>query len=154
MALVSPWPSFRQALVRQLRSNLVLKDELLGDWSEGVAPQSTAFPRGVFQLHFAPPEYDWTGMVTLIGFDVFVFSKDQGEAASLDQLVFTTLQDALLVVVGQTSLKCRRASSLSLTDEDAAGNIIYQVGGTYQAITAQSNPTNVTLSFTLDSLIG
>ncbi len=154
MALVSPWPSFRQALVRHLRSNLVLKAALTGDWSEGVAPQDTAFPRGVFQLHFNPLEYDWTGMVAIIGFDVFVFSKDQGEAASLDQLVFSTLQDAPLVVSGQTSLSCRRTSGLSLVDEDSAGNTIYQVGGTYAARTAQSNPTNQTLSVTIDSTIG
>ena len=71
MALVTPWPSYRQALIRQLRSNLVLKDALLGDWSEGFAPQDTDYPLGVISLHFAPAEYDWTGMVKVIGFDVF-----------------------------------------------------------------------------------
>jgi len=151
MALVTPWPSYRQALLRQLRSNLVLKDELLGDWSEGFAPQETAYPLGVLSLHFAPAEYDWTGMVTIIGFDVFVFAKDTGQAARLDQLVFDTLQDAKLYPTGQTSLTCRRTSSISLTDLDAQGDAIWQLGGTWQGITAQSNPTLRTLPFTIDA---
>lgn len=150
MALVTPWPSFRQALVQRLRSNLVLKDQLPGDWSEGFAPQTTEYPLGVYSLHYAPAEYDWTGMVTILGFDVFVFSKDQGEAASLDQLVFDTLQDARLYPTGQTSLTCRRTSSLSLTDVDSQGQAIFQMGGTWQAITAQSNPRLRTLPFTID----
>lgn len=154
MALVDPWPSFRQALVRQLRSNLVLEDELPGGWSEGVAPQGTDFPRGVYQLHFAPMEYDWTGVVTLIGFDVVVFSKDQGEAGSLSLLVFTTLQDAMLDVAGQTILSCRRTGPISLADVDAEGNTIFEMGGTYAARTAQSNPSNQSITVTLTSTIG
>ena len=159
MALVTPWPSYRQAVLRQLRSNLVLKAELPGDWSEGFAPQGTPsdpvrYPLGVISLHYAPAEYDWTGMVTVIGFDVFVFSKkDIGEADRLDQLVFDTLQDARLYPTGQTSLTCRRTSSISLTDEDAAGNAVWQVGGTWQALTAQSNPTLRSLPFTIDATI-
>lgn len=153
MVLVTPWPSYRQAIIRQLRSNLVLKAALLGDWSEGFAPQETPYPLGVISLHYAPAEYDWTGMVTIIGFDVFVFAKDSGEAASLDQLVFDTLQDARLYPTGQTSLTCRRTSSISLTDLDAAGAAIWQLGGTWQGITAQSNPTPRTLPFTIDSSI-
>lgn len=155
MALVSPWPSYRQALIRQLRSNLVLKDLLLGDWSEGVAPKDTPFPRGIIQLHYSPAEYDWTGVVTVIGFDAVVFSKDQGEAASLDQLVYTSLQDAALDVTGQTSLKCRRVSTLSLNEAAPDGtDPVWQAGGVYQAITAQSNPVNRTLAVTIDSTIG
>lgn len=153
MALVTPWPSYRQAIIRQLRSNLVLKDALPGDWSEGFAPQEAPYPLGVVALHYAPAEYDWSGMVTIIGFDVFVFAKDSGEAASLDQLVFDTLQDAKLYPTGQTSLKCRRTSSISLTDVDAQGNAVWQLGGTWEGITAQSNPRQMTLPFTIDSSI-
>lgn len=155
MALVIPWPSFRQALVRQLRSNLVLKDGLLGDWTEGFAPQKTAFPRGIYQLHYAPSEYDWTGVVNIIGFDVFIFSKNSAaEAASLYQLAFDSLQDARLYPTGQTSLSCRSVSNLSLIDNDAEGHVVYQTGGTWQAIVAQSNPALRSLSFTIDSVIG
>jgi hypothetical protein len=155
MALVDPWPSVRQAVIRQLRSNLVLKDQLLGDWSEGVAPKDTPFPRGIIQLHYAPAEYDWTGFVTLIGFDAVVFSQDQGQAASLAQLVFTSLQDVALNVAGQTSLMCRRVSTLSLIDAAPDGtDTTFQVGGIYAVRTAQSNPVNRTIAVTLDSTIG
>lgn len=153
MSLLTPWPSVRQALVRQLRSNLVLEAGLPGDWSEGFAPQKTEYPLGVFALHYAPLMYDWSGVVTMIGVDVFVFSKDQGEAASLDQLVFTTLQDARLFVTGQISLMCRRTSSFSLQDVDTEGKAVYQVGGVYEIRVAQSNPSLRTFSFTADATL-
>lgn len=155
VALVDPWPYVRQAFVRQLRSNLVLKDALPGDWSEGVAPTDTPFPHGVFQLHYSPFEYDWTGFVAICGVDAIVFSQDQGEAARLDQLVFTTLQDARLSVAGQTSLTCRRVSSLSLTEGAPAGTqTVWQAGGIYSILAAQSNPVNRSITVTLTSTIG
>jgi hypothetical protein len=151
MALVVPWPSVRQALIRQLRSNLVLTDQLLGDWSEGFAPPGTAFPRGILSLHYAPALYDWTGVVNILGVDVLIFAKDQGDAASIFQLVFTTLQDQRLTVTGQTSLSCRFTSSLSLQDEDAQGKPIYEVGGVLEIRVTQSNPALRSLVFTADS---
>lgn len=155
VGLVDPWPYVRQALVRQLRSNLVLEDQLPGDWSEGVAPDDTEFPRGIYQLSYNPIEYDWTGFVALCGVIVTVFSKDQGEAASLDQLVFTTLQDARLDVAGQTSLTCRRVSTLSLTDPAPEGTqTVWQKGGIYAILAPQSNPSQQTLTVTLASTIG
>ena len=151
MALVIPWPSVRQSLMRRLRANLVLADQMLGDWSEGMAPEGTAFPRGILQLHYAPALYDWTGVVNIVGVDVLVFSKTQGEAASLFQSVFTTLQDQRLTVTGQTSLSCRFSSSLSLQDVDAQGKPIYEVGGVLEVRVAQSNPALRSLVFTADS---
>jgi hypothetical protein len=154
VGLVDPWPYVRQALVRTLRSNLVLKEALLGDWAEGVAPEDTLFPRGVYQLHYSPFEYDWTGFVSISGVDVSVFAKTQGEAASLDQLVFSTLQDALLQVAGQTSLTCRRVSSFSLVEPAPEGTeTVFQQGGVYSILTPQSNPTLRTLSTTMTSTI-
>ena len=154
MALLTPWPSIRQALLRQLRSNLVLKAGLSGDWSEGFAPQKTVYPLGVISLHYAPQMYDWTGRVSFIGVDVFVFSKDQGEAASLYQLVFSTLQDARLdLPTGLTSLQCRNTSDISLQDVDTEGKAIYQVGGVFEVRVAQSNPALSTITFTADSTI-
>jgi len=153
MALVIPWPSVRQALIRQLRANLVLEGQLSGDWSEGFAPSGTAFPRGVISLHYAPAQYDWTGVVNIVGVDVLIFSKDQGEAASLFQLAYTTLQDQRLTVSGQTSLSCRFTSSLSLQDEDAQGKPIFEVGGVLEVRVAQSNPALRSLLFTADSTI-
>lgn len=155
VALVDPWVYVRQGLVRQLRSNLVLEGELLGGWSEGVAPKDTPFPRGVYQLHYSPNEYDWSGLVTISGIDVGVFSKSQGEAASLNQLVFTTLQDARLDLTGLTMLVCRRVSTYSLTDPAPDGTeTVFQEGGVYSVQVAQSNPVNRTLSVTVTSTIG
>lgn len=155
VGLVDPWPYVRQALIRTLRSNLVLKGELPGDWSEGVAPQDTPFPRGIVQLHYSPLEYDWTGFVAICGVDVGVFSKTQGEAARLNQLVFTTLQDARLNVAGQTSLTCRRVSTFSLTEAAPDGTEqVWQEGGIYVVIAPQSNPSLRTLATTITSTIG
>lgn len=154
IALVDPWQYVRQALVRQLRSNLVLKEALLGDWSESVAPQGTDFPRGIFQLHYSPFEYDWSGFVSISGVDVSVFSKDQGEAASLDQLVFATLQDAVLVVAGQTSLTCRRVSSFAIEDPAPDGTeSVWIKGGIYSILAPQTNPAARSLSLPLTSTI-
>ena len=155
VGLVEPWWYIRQALVRQLRSNLVLEGELLGGWGEGVLPEETEFPRGIYQLSYLPVEYDWSGFVALAGVIVTVFSKSQGEAASLDQLVFTTLQDARLQVAGQTSLTCRRVSTLSIVDPAPDGTpSVWQKGGVYAILAPQSNPSQRTLTGTLTSTIG
>jgi hypothetical protein len=156
MSLVTPWPSVRQAVVRALRANLVLADQMPEDrdWNEGSSPQGTPFPHGVYSLAYGPPEYDWTGVVHLIGVDVVVYSTDQGEAASLDQLVFITLQDARLAVTGLTTLSCRRIGIISLTDADATGRKVYVLGGTYQLRVSQSNPIKRELSFDLGMTIG
>lgn len=148
-----PWPSVRQAFLQQLRSNLVLKAGLPGDWSEGFAPQDTAYPLGIVALHYAPSFPDTTGRVAFIGVDVFVFAKTSGEAASLYQLAFTSLNNTKLTLAGQTSLQCRETSSISLQDVDTEGKAVYQVGGVYEVRVAQSNPTLLTLTFTADSTI-
>lgn len=154
VGLVDPWPYVRQALIRTLRSNLVLKDALQGDWSEGVAPTDTPFPRGIIQLHYSPFEYDWTGFVALCGVDVAVFAKSKDQADSLNQLVFSTLQDAQLDVAGQTSLTCRRVSSFHLTDPAPEGTeTTFEEGGVYGILTQQSNPRPRSLAVTMTSTI-
>lgn len=155
VAPVSPWPSIRQAVIRQLRSNLVLKDLLTGDWSDGVAPVSTPFPRGIVQLHYAPVERDWTGFVAISGFDVVVFSEDRSEADSLAQLVFTSLNNVGLTVAGQTSLSCLFVSSYDVTEPAPEGTkTVFAPGAIYAVLTAQSNPTARTLTTTITSTIG
>lgn len=155
VGLVDPWVYVRQAVVRQLRSNLVLEDELTGDWSLDVAPEGTPFPRGVYSLQYLPFEYDWSGFVAICGVTVAVFSEDSGQAASLNQLVFTTLQDARLNVAGQTSLTCRRVSTASLTDPAPEGKpTVYEELGIYAILAPQSNPVQRTLTGTLTSTIG
>lgn len=155
VGLVDPWVYVRQALVRALRSNLVLEDALPGGWSESVAPSDTPFPRGVYQLQYQPFEYDWTGFVALCGVTIGVFAKSQGDAASINQLVFTTLQDARLQVAGQTSLTCRRVSTFSLIDPAPEGTeTTFEEGGVYSILAPQSNPVRRTLAGTLTSTIG
>lgn len=155
IGLVDPWPYIRQALVRTLRSNLVLEDGLPGDWSEGVAPQGTAFPRGVYSLHYAPIERDWSGFYAIAGIDVVVFSKDQGEAARLAKLVFTSLNNVRLDVTGQTSLTCTFVSDIYLTEPAPGGTeTIYEAGAIYAILAPQSNPTQRTLVTTMTSTIG
>ena len=153
MALNLPWQSVRQAMIRALRANLVLAAALPGDWSEGAAPRETPYPLGVIALVPSPAVYDWSGVVWDLLVDVMIFSYDQGEAASLDQLAFTTLQDVVLAVTGLTSLTCRRIGSLSLQDVDDKGQAVYQSGGTFRVRVAQSNPVLQTLIVTGDSTI-
>lgn len=153
MGLVTPWPSVRQAFLRQLRSNLVLEAGLPGDWSEGFAPQKTPYPLGVVYLHFAPSFPDTTGRTIYLGVGVVIFAKDQGEAASLYQLAFDSLNNTKLALTGQTSLQCRETSSISLQDVDTEGKAVYEVGGIYEVRVAQSNPILSSLTFTADSTV-
>jgi hypothetical protein len=153
MSLVTPWPSVRQAFIRQLRSNLVLEAGLPGDWSEGFAPPKTAYPLGVVALHYAPSFPDTTGRTIYLGVDVFIFAKDQAGAASLYQLAFDSLNNTLLALTGQTSLQCRETSSISLQDVDTEGKAVYQVGGVYEVRVSQGNPALRTIVITADSTI-
>lgn len=153
MPLVPAWPSVRQAIVQQLRSNLVLEAGLLGDWSEGFAPPDTKYPIGTFWLHYDPSVYDTTGRVAYLGVGVSIWAKDQGQAASLYSLAFTSLQDAKLTLAGQTSLQCRQSSDISLQDVDTEGKAVRQVGGIFEVRVAQSNPTLRTIVFTVNSTV-
>lgn len=153
MGLTLPWPLARQAMIRALRANLPLAAALSGDWSEGEAPAKTDYPLGIISLVPSPGIYDWTGVVWDIYVDVVVFAYDKGEADSLDQLAFTTLQDARLAVTGLTSLMCRRIGIISLPAVDDKGQSVYTSGGTFHVRIAQSTPTAQTLVVTGDSTI-
>lgn len=155
MPLVTPWPSVRQALVRTLRSNLVLEGELQGgnQWGSGFDPQDATYPLGVLSLHYDPVMYDWSGQVALVGVDVLVFSKEVGEASRLAQLAYTSLHDARLTVSGQTSLSCRFMSGISIPDVDKEGKAVYSEGGIYEIRVAQSTPASRTFAVSLDSTI-
>lgn len=153
MALLTPWPSIRQALIRLLRANLVLEDEIDGRWAQGFNPQQTDFPLGTITMHYAPSAYDWTGRVVFVGVDVIVWAKAVDDADRIFQLAFSTLQDARLELTGQTSLQCRFLSDIALSDVDAGGNTVFSSGGVLEIRVAQSSPTLSTLTFTGDSTI-
>lgn len=154
--LSDPWMPVRQAMLRALRSNLVLATQLTGDWSEGAAPPSVEYPLGVYALVPSPSNYDWSGVVHDLLVDVVVFERDQGDAASLAQFVFATLQDARLDLeaTGLTSLGCRRTGIISLQDVDDQGKAIFEMGGTWRIRVSQSNPASGSLFVTGDSTIG
>ena len=155
VATVDPWPYVRQALVRTLRSNLVLEAGLSGGWTEGVAPLNAEFPRGVYSLHYAPIERDWTGFTAICGVDVVVFAKSSGEAASLAGLVYTSLNNVRLDVPGQKSLQSTFVSDIYLTEPAEEGmTTTYEAGGIYAILAPQSSSTNRTLSVTMTSTIG
>lgn len=156
MPLIDPWQPVRQALLRNLRANFVLVAQLTGDWAEGAAPPTTDYPLGTYSLVPSPGLYDWSGVVWDMLVDIVVFSRDQGQAASLDQLVFATLQDASLDLeaTGLTSLGCRRIGIISIPDVDDQGQSIYEVGGTWRIRVSQSNPGSASMIVTVDSTIG
>lgn len=153
MGLDLPWRPVRQAMIQSLRANLVLAAGLPGDWSDGVAPRETPYPLGTVGLVPSPGLYDWTGVVWDMLVDVTVFAYDQGEAASLDQLAFMSLQDARLAVTGLTSLTCRRTGVFSMPDVDDKGATVWSSGGTFRIRVTQSTPAAQTLTVTGDSTI-
>ena len=152
MVLTSVAP-IEWALVRQLRSNVVLKGALKGDINRGFAPQKTAYPFIVYSLHYAPNRYTWGGVVTEAGFDVVVFATDEGVADSIAQLINQTLADAKLLVDGQTSLMCRPRSAISITDIDDQGLRYFEKGFVVDIWTSQQLPTAGSLTFTADSTL-
>jgi hypothetical protein len=143
----------KQALVRAIRANATLKAALTGGIHEGFAPPKSRHPFLTYSVHYAPVNYLWGSMMLEIGFDVFVFSEDSVEADNLDALVFTTLHDAELQVSEQSTLICRRTSSLSLPDSNEEGKKIYQVGGIYEVWTDQPLPLETRNSLSADALI-
>ena len=143
----------KQALVQKLRSNAELKSALTGSIHEGFAPTGTAYPRLTYGIHYAPLDYTWTSMTVEVGMDVFVYSENSVEADNLDALVFATLHDAELEVNGQSTLICRRVSSLSLPDSNEEGRKIYQVGGIYEIWTDQPLPETAASSFSVDAVV-
>jgi hypothetical protein len=151
--LIAPLQPVRQAILRALRANLVLKAALPGDWSEGAAPPKTARPLGVIALVPSPALYDWTGVIYDLVVDVAVFSEDAGEAASLDQLVFTTLQGTRLAVTGLTSLSVQRLGVLALEDVDEKGTSVFMAGASWRIRVSQSNPVAQSLVVTVNSTI-
>ena len=152
MALTGLNP-IKQALVRHLRSDTALKAALTGDIHEGFAPPKTRFPLLTYTVHYAPHDYLWGSVINEVGFDVFVFAENSVEADNLDALVLNCLHDAELQVDGQTTLICRRVSSLSLPDSNEEGTKIYQVGGIYEVQTDQPLPDHQRASFSADAVL-
>lgn len=126
-----------QAFVQKLR--FAPSTVPAGGIHEGLAPQGTTYPFFVYQLHYAPLDYDWTNVLARVGIDLVVHSREQVEARNLDALVMGRLQNASfdfaatqLGFSGQSTLYCRRVLDLSSVELDGAGQRIFLVGGQYE----------------------
>jgi hypothetical protein len=142
----------KHAIVRQLRSSSTLKASITG-LHEGFAPRKTKYPFVTYSLHYAPVDYGWGFAIQKVGYDVMVVSDNSVDADNIDALVTATLNDAKLVVDGQSTLICRRILSLSLPDVDEEGRKIYVVGGLYEIWADQTFPVPVSTSFSADAFI-
>ncbi len=138
----------RQALVQRLRSDPALQAVVPGDVHEGFAPPKTRRPWLTYQVVYSPIDYLWGSAITEIGIQVCVFAENSVDAHNIDALVLANLHDAELQVSGQSTLICRRMSSMSLAHEDEEGKKIYQVGGTYEIWIDQPLPHTESGSFT------
>lgn len=156
MATFTGIAPIKQALVHYLRESQELKALVTSKgFHEGDAPSKTKYPFITYQVHYAPIGYTHTSATHEVGFDVFGWSESSVEADNLDQLLFTLLHDAELSVTGQSTLICRRYSSLSLPGYDDEGKKIYQAGGIYEVETWQPLPvlTTSTGSLTADAVV-
>jgi len=127
---------------------------LTGQWlHEEFAPEKTKYPFITYQQIYGPLSYLWGSVLLRAGFDVKVYSENSVEANNLFALVATVLDEANLVVAGQSTLICRRVGDLTDSDVDEEGKKIYMVGATYEVWTDQPLPRPVNGSFTADAII-
>lgn len=121
---------------------------------DGFAPEKTQYPFITYQrFPTVPRVYTWGSMMLVARFDVKVYSHNSVEANNLDALNAAVLDEAELLVAGQSTLICRRVADLSDPDTDEEGQKVYMVGGTYEVITDQPLPFPVRSSFTADAVI-
>jgi hypothetical protein len=127
----------KQAIVRRLRSNASVKAALPGGMHEGFAPEKVAYPFLVYQLIYAPIRRLWGSQQYIAGLDIRIYSDDSVVASNVDTLVLNQLDDAALVIDGQSTLLCHRVADYSGPDVDEEGRKISMVGGTYEVWTDQ-----------------
>lgn len=129
--------AIRRGLVQYLRTSAALKAALTGGIHEGFAPAKASYPFLTYDLIYSPIRRQWGSQQYLSGFDIRVFSDDSVVANNIDALLLTVLDDAALVVAGQSTLLCHRIADLANPDEDEEGRKVYVVGGTYDVWTDQ-----------------
>jgi len=128
--------TIRRAVVQAVRAASAYSS-LKGIFN-GFAPEQTEYPFAVYNQIAAPYEDDWTNRMTLSAFDIFVYSRNEVEANTLDQALADALDGAQLTVEDQTALICRRVNDIPVSpDVDEEGKKIYQVGATYEIWTDQ-----------------
>ena len=121
------------AWVRRLRENPQLVADLKGGIHEGFAPEKAPYPFLVYNLVFAPYDFDWTNVTLIAGIDCSVFSRNSVEADNLDAAIAAWMSDQPLTVEGQRTLSVRRNATLPTPpDVDDEGKKVYQAGGSYE----------------------
>ena len=144
MAATTGIGPIKQAFVRALRDNQSLKDLVGSDGiNEGTNPRGSDYPFVLYNVIYSTREWDSTSVMMQVEIDVWSYSDNSVDAASVDQLVADSLEevdlnDFIEGSSGQTSLLCRRYGDLSSLDVDGAGNRIYRVGGLYRIWTDQA----------------
>lgn len=128
--------AIRRGLVQFLRMSAAIKAAVTGI-HEGFAPAKADYPFIVFDLVYSPIRRQWGSKQYISGFDIRAYSDDSVVAGNIDALMLTVLNDAPLVVAGQSTLLCQRIADLVGTDVDADGRKVFVVGGTYEVWTDQ-----------------
>lgn len=126
-----------RALVSTLRTNATLKTAVTG-MHEAVAPNATDFPFLTYSLYGSTSTWDFSGAIYKPKFLVQIWSDDQVQARTLDQLCNETLWDADLGLAEQSTLLCRRIRDVSRVNDAGQGQKVFQVGGVYQIWTGQT----------------
>jgi len=126
-----------RALVSTLRANATLKAAVTGFY-EAITPNDVEFPYVTYDLYGSTSKWDFSGAIYKPKFVVQIWSDDQVQARTLDQLVNDTLWDADLGLSEQSTLLCRRVKDVSRVNDAGQGQRIYQVGGIYQIWTGQT----------------
>lgn len=128
----------KQAIVKQLRSSSPLVAALTGGIHWRVAPRKVSYPFAVVSRVAAPYKRDWDQVEIHSLWDVFIYAENSVDAENIDTLVSMALNEAELTVDGQTTLLCQRSADLpGGEDDDAEGERIYQIGGSYTIWTTQ-----------------
>lgn len=127
-----------RALVSTLRLNATLKTAITGFY-EAIAPVDAGFPYLTYDLYGSTSKWDFSNSaIYKPKFMVLIWSDDQVQARTLDQLVNETLWDADLGLEQQSTLLCRRTKDISRVRDAGQGKRVYQVGGLYTIWTGQS----------------
>lgn len=129
--------NIQRALVRTLRADSAIQAAAPGGEYEGIAPRDTAMPFITYTLVSDPYDFTNTSRTIRAAYDVVAVAGDQVEASNLDSLIANALEGSLQAVDGQTTLVCRRTNGLRDSEETAAGDMIFRIGGTYEIWTDQ-----------------
>lgn len=125
-------------------------DLLKGGLHEGFAPEKTPYPFAIWNLVFAPYDYDFDGaarVLLIAGIDCSVFSRNPVEAKALDAAIAAWMGDMPLPVEGQRDLLCRRTATLPTPpDLDDDAKKVYQRGGSYEIWTQPGRVITVGIS--------